>query len=141
MDIVYEGALFAERSRAKRVAAIHEALETSETWGEFKRKLPDGEWAKIVESYDCDSDDAPADDEPFDALQVWGYADGDYPDWLQQVMLEWFPRDLIDKYGGEIWSSVHNGDALSLPGEKAEEIADDLRSRGNKVERTSLNIR
>ena len=56
------------------------------------------------------------------------------------MQLEWFPEDLIVKYGGEVGETVHNGPALDLPGDKAEEIAADLRAMGHRVERTDLDI-
>ena len=146
MDIVYrvggdgfQCALFAERESAERVAQILTALRGSTTWGEFRAQLPDGEWEDVLQY--CFDEDPPPDDARFHREMVPGYADGDYPEWLRSSVLEWFPPSLIKKYGGFVDTSVLNGDALELPANKAEEIAEDLRAMGHRVERTDLKIR
>jgi hypothetical protein len=35
--------------------------------------------------------------EAFTAVDIPGHADGDYPEWLRQSQLDWFPKDLIEK--------------------------------------------
>lgn len=146
MDIVYrvggdgyDCVLFAERSAAERVAEILDALRSSSTWGQFRANLPYGEWEDTLQY--CFDGDGPADDAPFHRDMVPGYADGDYPEWLRGSAAEWFPPSLIEKYGGWVETSVLNGDALELPAHLAEEIADDLRAMGHRVERTDLDIR
>ena len=144
MDIVYrvggdgfDSVLFANRARAEHVAQIRKALYQSKTWGEFRRNLPEDEW-EVTFGYRFD--EIPQDDQPFTADDAAGHADGDYPEWLRQSQLNWFPADLVDKYDGEVSMSVLNGEMLDLPAGYAEEIADDLRQRGHKVERTDLDI-
>lgn len=144
MNIVYrvggdgfDSVLFAERGRAEYVAQIRQALAQSRTWGEFQSSLPEGEWEKtFVDSLGG----TPESDEIFTADQAPGHADGDFPEWLRQSQLEWFPNDLIEKFGGEVSMSVLNGPMLDLPAGSAEEIADELRRRGHVVERTELDI-
>ena len=140
-DIVYrvvaiasDSVTFARRSDAEEVALIWTALKTAKTWGEFRAKLPDGEWEANLEDF---FDESPPDEEPFDAGEVPGHLDGDYPQWLRQTMLEWFPPELIDKYG-DIQTSVLNGEFLDLPADKAEEIVADLRAMGHTVTPTDL---
>lgn len=150
VDVVYrlgvgsngcDSVVFAERTRAERVASIIDALQNSTTWGEFRSALPEGEWAAHFKEYFGDAEeDPPTNDDAFEADDVVGYADGDYPEWLGQVQLEWFPKELIDKYGGEITQSVLNGSALDLPADKAEQIAEDLRALGHTVECSDLNF-
>jgi hypothetical protein len=48
-----------------------------------------------------------------------------------------FPEDLIDKYEGEVDWANPNYDQLFLPGDAADEIAEELRARGHQVEKTS----
>lgn len=145
MDIVYrvggegyEGALFAERSTAERVAATYAAIDSSTSWTDFRTALPDGEWELILENTETE----PADwTEPYTADDVPGYSDGDYPEWIAHTTLDWFPRELIVKHGGEIEDSVHNGFFLTLPAESAPAVAADLRAMGHRVEETSLVFR
>jgi hypothetical protein len=148
MDIVYriiEGTygpgnvVFAERGRAEYVAHIWKALQDSKTWGELRRNLPDGEWEDHFQLYfDEYEEEVPADDEPFESGDAPGQEDGDYPAWLAQEQLDWFPPELIEKYGGDAGTSVLNGEFLELPPGKAEQIADDLRAMGHTVEPTDL---
>ena len=137
----FDGALFAGSDEAEYVGQIRQALYNSNTWGEFRRQLPAGEWEQnLAEKFEFREDPIPADDEPFAADCVPGHADGDYPEWLQQNVLEWFPEELIEKDGGRVHNSIFNGEFLELPGDKAEAIADELRVRGYTVERTDLDI-
>ena len=148
MDSVYriiegtcgpENVVFAERSRAEYVAHIYKALQESKTWGEFRRNLPEGEWEDRFQVYFEDrEEETPADDEPFDADAAPGYTEGDYPAWLAQEQLGWFPPELIREYGGDVANSVLNGEFLDLPSDKAEQIAEDLRAIGHTVEPTDL---
>ncbi len=142
MDIVYrvsgdgyDSVLFAKRDNAEYVAKIREALYQSKTWGEFRANLPAGEWEDLEPQLD-----EPPDDEPFKADDIPGHADGDYPEWLRQSQLNWFPKDLIEKYDGEVTLTTLNGWVLDLPADRAEEIADDLRALGHTVEETNLDI-
>jgi len=117
MDIVYrvgsdgfDSALFADRDTAEYVAQIRKALYQSKTWGEFRRNLPDGEWENLQWSLDDVSED-----EPFKADDIPGHADGDYPKWLRQSQLDWFPKDLIEKYDGKVTLTTLNGWVLPAP--------------------------
>lgn len=128
--------MFAERDRAVRVAQIRHAIEESSTWGEFRRGLPAGEWEDRIQVYfDAAEEEPPVDDAPFTSDDVLGYGEGDYPEWLLQVQLEWFPKELIEKYGGNVGDTVHNGPPLDLPADKADAIAEDLRALGHTLER------
>jgi hypothetical protein len=148
MDIVYriiEGSygpanvVFAARGRAEYVAHIWKALQGSKTWGELRRNLPEGEWEDYFQPhFDDREEEVPADDCPFGSGDAPGQEDGDYPSWLAQEQLDWFPKELIEKYGGDAGTSVLNGEFLELPPDKAEQIADDLRAMGHTVESTDL---
>ena len=127
--------VFAPRERAEYIAAIYEALHAANTWGEFKTKLPAGEWERWIEQT---YDEPPDDDQLFEADDVPGYSDRDYPPWLAQEQLSWFPDELIAKYDGEIGFTTLNGPNLNLPADAAEEIAEDLRQMGHTVEETDL---
>ncbi len=143
MEIVYRinsgDVVFAERNRAAYVAHIWKALEESETWGELRRNLPNGEWEEYFQPhFEEHEEEIPDDDVPFEAADAPGHGDGDYPAWLAQEQLEWFPPELIKKYGGDVAQTALNGAFLELPADKAEQIAEDLRAMGHTVEPTDL---
>ncbi|ORV47817.1 hypothetical protein AWC02_08220 [Mycolicibacter engbaekii] len=141
MDIVYRvipgspTVTFAERGSAEYVAHIWRALLQSKTWGELKRNLPDGDWEdQFLPWFEDREEDIPADGDLFTTDDAPDY----YPPWLAQEQVDWFPEELIKKYDGDIGTSVHDGEFLSLPADKADEIAADLRALGHTVERTDL---
>jgi hypothetical protein len=139
LDIVYTlndyfGCLFAERETANMAAWIWCAVMESKTWGEARKAMPEDIWRDVIEPY---GEDLPSDDTPFspDDLPGWGN-DGYYPGpWPPEDVLDWFPEDLIDKYGGEVEPNP-NGVQLFLPGEAADQIAEELRARGHRVEKS-----
>lgn len=143
MDIVYTpdcyfGVLFAERDVARRAAELWRAVAESTTWGEFRRRIHPDDWAEIAEQLDDRERDLPPEDAPFSAddLPVWG-DDGWYVGlWPPEESVRWFPQALLDRYDGHTDSDNPNRDQLFLPSEYAEEIAEELRAGGHRVEKT-----
>jgi hypothetical protein len=72
---------------------------------------------------------------PFDASDVPGFSDGDYPRWAQQRMAEVLPADLLVQFA-EQQVSMHNGWFWFIPHDRAAELAGALRARGYEVEHT-----
>lgn len=133
MDLLYTtnsdgaGAVFAERRLAESVNRVHTALRDATTWGELAAMVSPDEYAEILDNNDLRPTDVRA-DEPFDAERdVAGYADGDYPTWLQRVALGWFPAELVEKYG-MVGESMFHGQAVELPADQADAVASDLRA-------------
>ena len=140
MDIVYTpnshfGVLFAERDTAEYYGQIARALTDSTTWGEFQDALPPGVWDEVLSHR---GNDAPDDDERFPQDEFrYGYHDGWFiGGWPTEDELSWFPEDLIEKYGGSAEGSGPDYDQLFFPEGVADDIAEDLRARGHKVEKT-----
>lgn len=105
---------FAPRERAEYVARICAAVRDSQTWADFKRRLPVGEWESL------ELDERFRDEDPFEADDVPGLADGFYPPSLAWEQTSFFPKDLVAECGGE--SACQN-----LVADDAENIADKLR--------------
>lgn len=128
---------FAPRERAEYVAHICAAVRDSQTWADFKRRLPPGEWESYFQEYFGESaeelDERFRDEQPFEADDVPGLADGFYPPSLAWEQTSFFPEDLVAEYGGE--SGCHN-----LPADDAEDIADKLRALGHSVEEIDLDF-
>lgn len=147
VDLVYQvnedsgGVVFADREKALYVAQIYEALD-SKTWGEFRAKLPAGGWQEFVEHWSGEDeegnlvDDFPDGSAPFDGC----YMETGYPEWLANTAVYWFPKDLVEKYGGWVDHNMASDDSLWLPGDQAEEIADDLRALGCTVEPSPVDL-
>jgi hypothetical protein len=124
--------------------AVHGALAEAQTWGEFRRMLPAGEWESIEEAL-CEAETSDEDDPnrlqwerartPFDPSAIPGFNDGDYPRWAQQRIDDVLPADLLATFA-EKQSSVHNGAFWFIPNDRAEALAEALRARGYRVECT-----
>ena len=53
----------------------------------------------------------PTDDDVFDAVDIPGFCDGDWPNWpaqeMLEEMLEWVPKLMQEKYGNQITSTLN----------------------------------
>lgn len=140
LDIVYApsgtyGILFAERETAEYYGQIARAVRDSETWGQFRDALPENIWEE--EFLSNFGDEEPGDDDPFPANEYqYGYNDGQYiGGWPTEDELRWFPKDLIEKYKADEDHTGPDYELLYFPdGADADAIAEDLRTRGHKVE-------
>ena len=95
------------------------------TWGEFKQAMPADSYQHVVELMRETAEEDLSDDEElpehwgpdgetaFDAEQIPGFADGDWPEWPAQAALEWVPQDIQHRFGVES-ASVLSGDYLTL---------------------------
>lgn len=125
-----DGAVVPERE-AERLKVIR----TVRTWGELRAGLSAEEVADILELSELgDEDVIPADDAPFDRAAVWGWHDGDWPDWPQQRMGDWMPDDLLEEYA-VTGMTVLNGEYLGIPVERLDDLACELEARGHPCRR------
>jgi hypothetical protein len=138
-EIVYgaleSGAVYIPRRYAEGLASLRTALASS-TWGELRRALsPDAidSIRERISDLEPDADGVepvvPTDDERFTPEVIWGFADGDWPAWPAQRMLDWVPVDIWQRYGQES-DSVFNGEFLEVPTESIDAMADALRATG-----------
>jgi hypothetical protein len=112
--------VFTSLDRAIEIDRLHRGIETSTTWGEFRKRIGPEEYAEFSrESFytpqpDDDPEDIdeserePSDDAPFRSDFVPGFCDGDYPPWLAQEMHRHVPREILNQFAREN-SSVLNG--------------------------------
>jgi hypothetical protein len=128
--------VFAPPDRAIRGSQIRRAFE-SKTWGEFQDRMPEADFADLFASRE-DYDDffvIPGRDDPFDGRDMWvGWADGDYPEWLQAHQEEWIPREILDQWG-ELEATRLNGDFWIFDPSHLEEIIAQLKEAQIQTER------
>jgi hypothetical protein len=126
----YGDALFAESADAKLAADKCRAVANSATWGEFGQAWPDSDFEWLEGRFEGN----PPDDAEFSRNDVPPVGEG-FPEdpRLPDVVVDWFPEDLIERYGGKV-GFTDGGYHLTLPGKHAHEIAAELRARGNVVE-------
>jgi hypothetical protein len=134
--------VFAPPERALFIDRIHRAIEESDTWGEFRKRMPAGEYHKLYEEQFSSDPDVIAEDEsarePGDSEKfprdVPGYGDGDYPPWLAQEQGKYVPVEILKEFSKRE-QSVINGGFWCADAARAKLLIERLTSLGYKVER------
>lgn len=94
-----EGLVFATPKEAIRISRIHNALCNLKTWKEFRSAMPQDDYSDLLRSnFDEQGEPRPKQTDEFDYGMIYGYEDGDYPEWLQQYMTRVLPDEIIEKY-------------------------------------------
>lgn len=107
-----DGLVVMPLGEARRLAALNDALELSGTWGEFVRSISDDAATQTYLTHQL-GEDLPDDDEPFDADEVVpGFAEGSWPTFPKQAMLDWLPQSVIDL--GSIRTMTLDADYLHI---------------------------
>jgi hypothetical protein len=122
---------FAEANRAQKIHLIWTAINCAGTWGEFIDRLPAGEWRSLCRLWD---DERPRRKERFNAEQLPGFSDGDYPPWLQTEMGRVLPAIIAEEFGLH-QQSVINGTYWDIPAELEQPIVERLVHLGYSVTR------
>ena len=128
------GLVFAPERLAREVAAIHQAIRTSRSWGEF-RAAPDDpqEFVRIlVAAFDDQGEGRPSDADRFEGEMIPGFTEGDYPPWLQGRMDEYLPHAVLNNFATREVTAV-NGSFYFIPEDKADEMCAALRPFGFEV--------
>jgi hypothetical protein len=126
------GVVVATEDRAHYIARLHNALRTSRTWAEFRAAVPKQEYSKILAILDDNGEPRPKGADNFDAEQVPGWSDGDYPPWLQKEMSQLLPRSLLEKVG-TLQETAINGSYWHIPAERIPEMIQHLAELGFHV--------
>ncbi len=132
--------VFMPEHAARELAELRTLLPVARTWGEFRAGISDARWRRIVEPLEGDGEPVPEPAAPFDAAQIWGYEDGDWPEWPAQQMLEWMPVELQQRFG-DIEDSVLNGPCLQLEPTREREIVQALHAASFTCRRDDAMIR
>ena len=129
---VVEGSnlVFVKEEKAKRLASVHTAIETSKTWGAFCRKMPAEDLRYVLDHLSESQGPLPRKRDQFGfGLLPPAYFDGDWPGWPEQLMFDFMPDEIVEKYGRSP-GSVFNGHYLVLRMSDAEEILKALERDG-----------
>lgn len=114
---------------AYEFAQLKKALDTSVTWADFRKSCPAHYWIEIRDAFRANGDRTPNGQNAFDRFAIPGAADGDWPVWPQQEMLEWVPPEILDAHGERKLSTL-NGDFVEVPEAQLEEFVDALTRSG-----------
>ncbi len=132
------GVLFALKSEVELDQQTWDAITGANTWGELRSLLPDEVRTDLEERLE-DNDLEFDDDEEFDREMLPGYGDGDYPVPLQQSTLDWFPRELVTKYGVIVESRL-SGESVAFPVDVVDRLVGELEHMGYRVEATEREL-
>jgi len=113
------------RQEARRLAALHDALQHSGTWGEFlARTVQDEDTRDYLASQ---FDDLPSSDDAFDPEALPGFGDG-WPTWPRQAMLDWLPASV--QALGVVRDTLLSGPLLQIPEGLREDVIKALATEG-----------
>jgi hypothetical protein len=121
--------VFLAQEEALKLARLHEALQTSTTWGEFKRKVPQDAFEETLERLTEAEEQVPDPSSDFFAERIPGYEERDWPSWPAQAMLHWVPKDIQERFGSREPSAI-SGDSLLLAPEREDEIIYAMEAHG-----------
>lgn len=112
---------------ARRLATLNDALEDSSTWGEFLKSVKGDADTKgyLARQYGAE---LPGGDDEFDAEEIPGFAEGDWPTWPKHAMLDWLPTSI--QALGTIGDTRLNGSFLHLDVDLADEVISALHAEG-----------
>ncbi len=119
-----EGLVFLERDYALDIANFRKALYKARTWGELKTAVSQERYEETVDAWvesqidrslsegdpeDGDKPDAipPGPDDAFDAEEIWGYADGDWPEFAPRMMDTWVDKEIIRHHGHYVFPTLN----------------------------------
>jgi hypothetical protein len=130
LDLIYGngpcGLVFMERSKALENIAFRKA----KTWGDFRKGAPTL-YERALSDLD-NEEDAPPDSSELDHEAL--AADGDFLHFPEQLMLEFIPRSVQERFG-KVEESVFNGPMLILEPDHESEIVSALQNHGFSPQR------
>lgn len=129
------GAVFAEPARARHVARIHQAINQSRTWGEFRVAMAPADYSEVVRSaFDEQGERRARSTDRFDGESVPGWTDGIYPSWLQPEM-DWLLPEAVLRQFGKRQDTWGNGSFWMIPEENLGGMCDALAALGWQLQR------
>ncbi|MEM9384471.1 MAG: hypothetical protein AAGA68_05375 [Pseudomonadota bacterium] len=132
------GIVLAPPRLARYVARIHDAINSSRTWAEFRVALPPGEYVAIMGymvQHGASMKGLPAPNAPFNPELLPGYVEGDYPMWLQQEMsnyLDMLVLDVVERVA-ILESTPANGTYLFIPPAALDQLEQELIELGYEL--------
>lgn len=124
---------FLPRQQAQGLAQLWRALDSAQTWGQFRRMVPAHIYEEVVsavgDSENMAEDGLPHSDAPFDRDEIPGHTDGDWPALPARQMLDWVPQEVRERYG-RVVSTRFNGDYLVFRARDATAVAQALQGHG-----------
>ena len=124
----FNGSLVAIPAReARRLANLNDAIEQSQTWGEFLSRVKEDADTQEYLAYRFE-DELPGGDEPFDPSDLPGFDEGDWPAWPNYKMREWLPPSVL--HLGRMEPVLTGGSVVHIDETLMNEVIEALASEG-----------
>lgn len=122
--------LFVDPDKAEELAHTHRALRTARTWGDLRAALSAERLGEVEERFSEGGHAAPpADDAPFDPDDVFGFADADWPERPDELMLGWAPEEIQQRFGKREHSMIFQ-EWLEFPSKRVTDVVEAFEARG-----------
>ncbi len=107
---IQDGLVFIDEGEAHDLVQLHRALGKARTWGEFKAQAP-SHWyedaverlkEQLLDEIEDEKNDAyeePGAEQRFDAADIPGHVDGEWPGFAHVSMGNWVPDEVQDEFG------------------------------------------
>jgi hypothetical protein len=128
--------IFLPSEDASELSTLWTVLKSAKTWDDLERGLPDDRVEEIREFYlggEAEPDEMTG-DAPFDLEEIPAIADGVWPEWPDQMMLDVMPKEVIEEFG-TIEESWHEGDLVRFDSACEEAIVSKLTDLGYDLTR------
>jgi hypothetical protein len=136
-DVFDDSLVMIPLEEARRLADLNDALETSATWGEFLARVVDDP-KTMAHLREGPEEGLPSVEEPFDPDVLPGFADGTWPAFPKQAMLDWLPESVIKI--GVIKSMAFGGSLLHLDEDLEEQIIAALADEGIDAHQDNVDL-
>jgi hypothetical protein len=137
------GLTFIKKKYALEIGDFKGAVANSSTWGELKSRITEEYYLETVEKWKEDEycrrmDEEeieewqildPKPEDAFDAAEMPGYLDMDWPEFAPGMMDEWVSKEIVERYGGYVESTL-SGDYPLIDFENEEKVVSLLEEQG-----------
>lgn len=114
---------------AHRLAQIHRAISSAQTWGEFRERMPSADYQYVADFLAECGHGLSADSDDFCSSDLPGFEDGDWPCFVEQKMFGWLPREICCRFGRSAQTTL-NGPMLVLDVLRVDQILTALACAG-----------
>lgn len=101
-------------------------------WGHLQAQLSNANWQALLAHYQQAETPLPSPDSPFQAADVWGYEEGDFPDFLPQTVDDWLDPAFCRQHAIRV-NTILNGDYWEFSSRELAPVSQGLKLLGYQV--------
>ena len=124
-----EDSIFAMlETEANRAATLWAAINSAQTWGDFRSQCGTDLWNEVVNHFDDCETTIPEADCEFESTDLPGFDDGDWPRSPQTTIQDWLPKSAVPLL--RQFETVHNGVLFEFNADDKETLIAILKKEG-----------